>query len=99
MLDIFTKTDRPNPMSIGHGAVEDVFKAIDHALENGPFLLGETFSAADVVFGSTLNFAMSFGAFEKKDAYVAYVERLTSRAAYKSTEQKEARYTEQLDWA
>ena len=99
MLDKFSNTEHPNPGSIGHGRVDDVLTAIDRALENGPYLLGDTFTTADLVFGSTLNFALMFGAFDKKPAYVDYVERLMSRPAAQRADEKNAGFMSELGWA
>ena len=98
MLDKLSDTDRTNPMSAGHGRVTDVLAAVDHALENGPYLLGETFSAADVVFGSTLNFALMFGVFDKTDLRAAYVERLMSRPAAQKAAELNLAYAKQFGW-
>lgn len=98
MLDKFAGTVRENPASTGHGLVEDVLKSIDTALANGPYLLGDTFSAADVVFGGTLNFALMFGAFDKKPAYVEYTERLMARPAVIRANEKNAAYIKELGW-
>ena len=92
MLDKLSDTDRTNPMSAGHGRVTDVLAAVDHALENGPYLLGETFSAADVVFGSTLNFALMFGVFDKTDL------RLMSRPAAQKAAELNLAYAKQFGW-
>ena len=91
MLDKLTGVNRDNPQSVGHGLVEDVLKTIDHALDQGPYLLGETFSAADVVFGSTLNFAVMFGAFDKKPAYEQYLTRLQERPAFRAAAARDAK--------
>lgn len=96
MLDKFSGNVRENPASIGHGLVDDVLGAIDKSLENGPYLLGDKFSTADVVFGSTLNFALMFGAFDKKPLYTDYVERLMSRPAAKRAQEKNAQYMKEL---
>ena len=98
MLDKFSSTTRENPGSVGHGLVTDVLGAIDKALENGPYLLGDQFSAADVVFGSTLNFAMMFGAFDKKPLYTEYTERLMARPAAKSSHKKNTAYMSDFGW-
>ncbi|GJL94208.1 MAG: glutathione S-transferase [Hyphococcus sp.] len=98
MLDKFSGTVRENPSSAGHGSVEDVLGAIDQALETGPYLLGEKFSAADVIFGSTLNFALMFGAFDKKPLYTEYVDRLLARPAAKRSHEKNEAYANDLGW-
>ena len=98
MLDTLTNTERPNPGSIGHGLVNDVLTAIDRALGEGPYLLGDKFTAADVVFGSTLSFALMFGAFDKKPAYVEYVDRLMSRSAAQHANEKDSAFASELGW-
>ena len=98
MLDAFSGQKRENPASTGHGLVEDVLKSIDAALETGPFLLGDNFSAADVVFGGTLNFALMFGAFEKKPAYVEYTQRLMSRPAVAAGNAKNVTWMKEMGW-
>jgi glutathione S-transferase len=67
--------------SVGYGSYEEVVDAAEIALRNGPYLLGDQFSAADVYFGSAIGFFMQFGSFEARPAFTAYVERLTSRPA------------------
>lgn len=96
MLDKFSGTVRDNPSSAGHGLIEDVLRMIDHALQDGPWLLGEQFTAADIVFGSTLNFAVMFGAFDQKPAYADYLERLLARAGYQAAQEKDNEWAAQM---
>lgn len=96
MLDKFTGLKRENPGVVGHGTEGDVLRTMKLAIGDGPYLLGEKFTAADVVFGSTLNFAMMFGAIEKQEPFVSYTERLTSRPAYRRAMEKNADYMKEL---
>lgn len=96
MLDALSGVERQNPASVGHGLVGDVVSAAERALDQGPYLLGETFSAADVVFGSTLNFAVMFGAFEKKPAYEQYLARLRERPAFKAAAAQDAQWASEM---
>ena len=78
---------RPDPESksaSGYGSYDDVLLSLKTALAKGPFILGETFSAADVYVGSELNWAMMFGAPGiKGDAvFEDFVARVTARRAY-----------------
>ncbi len=98
MIDIFNKRRNENPASIGYGNSEIVIAAAKSALENGDYILGDTFSAADVVFGSTLNFAMMFGAFEKEEPFVSYTERLMARPAVQRCNEKNAAIMKDLGW-
>ena len=96
MLDKLSKANRENSGATGHGTEEDVLSAIKSALANGPFILGETFSAADIVFGSTLNFAIMFGAVANEDPFKSYVERLRERPAFTRAQEINTQYMKQL---
>lgn len=96
MMDIFNKRQNENPASIGYGNADQVIEVAKSALTNGPYLLGDQFSAADVVFGSTLNFAMRFGAFEKEEPFTSYVAALTARPAFVRAMEKNAQYMKEL---
>lgn len=75
----------------GWGTYEDMLDTISGAIGDGPFLLGETFSMADVVFGGTLGFMTMFDMIEKRPEYMAYVERLNARpASVRAREKNEA---------
>lgn len=99
MMDIFMKRKNENPGSIGYGNSDLVIAAAKTALLKGPYILGDTFSAADVVFGSTLNFAMMFGAFEKSDPFKSYVDRLMARPAALRCNEKNAHYMKEMGLA
>jgi len=51
------------------------------ALEAGPYLMGEQFTAADVVVGSTLRWGLMFKLLPGRPEFVSYVERLEERPA------------------
>ena len=51
------------------------------ALTPGPHLLGEQFTAADVVVGSLLRWGMMFGFVPKRPEFESYVGRLNARPA------------------
>jgi glutathione S-transferase len=55
-----------------------------------PFWLGEQFSVADVLWGSSLLWVTSFGIFEKTPEIAAYIERVTSRPAFRKAQADEA---------
>jgi glutathione S-transferase len=52
-------------------------------LGNGPYFLGKTFSAADVIVGYDLALAGKAGLLKGHPALEAYLERVTSREAFK----------------
>ena len=57
MVQLATKIEM-NPAAAGWGEAQRVFDVLDAALTKGPWILGDTFSAADIVIGSGLNFAV-----------------------------------------
>lgn len=88
MLDRLGKVTRENAASAGHGDYERVMASIEQALAEGPWILGEKFSAADVVMGSTLFFATMFGAIPKEGRVKDYVDRIAARPAHQAMVRK-----------
>ena len=80
---------RPEEMRVGLIADEAritfarVARPAEQQLERTPFVLGETFSAADVILGATLAWARSLKMLEQFPNAKAYVERLVARPAFK----------------
>ena len=60
-----------------------VARVLEHALEGKSFLLGEQFSAADVMIGSIAGWAGSMKLLEGLPQLQNYVARLTSRPAFR----------------
>ena len=75
---------------VGWGSHEAMLSAIESAVAKGPFLLGDTFSMADVVFGATLRFMLMFKMIEPRPAFTAYAERQMSRPAFQRSEARNA---------
>lgn len=73
------------PAQAGWGDFDRVFDAIDEALvAGGPWILGERFSAADVLIGGDLYFGSEgMKIVALKPASAAYVKRCTERPAFK----------------
>ena len=67
--------------STGFGKFEEAESAIARALEAGPYILGEKFSAADILYGSACQFFKG-NIFPARKCYDDYVARLTERPAY-----------------
>ncbi|HNR77508.1 MAG TPA: glutathione S-transferase family protein [Parvularculaceae bacterium] len=96
MLDRLGKVTRENATAAGHGDYERVMASINQALSTGPWLLGEKFSAADVVMGSTLFFATMFGAIPKEGRVKDYVERVAARPAHQAMVKKNAELSKEM---
>lgn len=66
---------------VGYGCFEDAVDGAEQALKAGDYILGDTFSAADVYFGSAIGFFLQWGAIERRPAFEAYAARLQARPA------------------
>jgi len=73
-----------------------MLRTLKAGLEQGPYLLGDTFSAADVVVGATTRFGVMFGAIPKESPLTDYLARLSERPAFKRAEALEAREGERF---
>jgi glutathione S-transferase len=87
---------RENTTAAGHGDFERVMASIEQALSNGPFILGDKFSAADIVMGSTLFFATMFGAIPKEGRVKDYVDRIAARPAHQTMVRKNGEQTKAM---
>ena len=67
---------------IGYGTFAKVMDALDAAVGRGNFLVGDSFSAADVYVGSAIGFGMMFGTIENRPAFGQYWQRLSTRPAF-----------------
>ena len=66
---------------IGYGRLEQVIDALEAAVSHGPYLVGDSFTAADIYVGSHIGFGMQFGTIEKRPAFERYWQRLETRPA------------------
>ncbi|MDX1555424.1 MAG: glutathione binding-like protein, partial [Xanthomonadales bacterium] len=73
---------KPNPTQHGWGSFELMIETLEQGLNPGPWLLGDEFSAADVLVGSSLNFMRMFGVLPDKPLLSGYVDRCLARPAY-----------------
>jgi glutathione S-transferase len=82
MIQIFTKIDVPTSTA-AWGCATQVFDVLDAALEKGPFLLGDMFSAADIMIGSGLNFATRlFKMVPARPSFERYIDACSARPAF-----------------
>jgi glutathione S-transferase len=82
MVQIATKLEM-NSVAAGWGDSQRVLDVLDAALEKGPWLLGDTFSAADIAVGSGLNFAVRlFKMVPSRPSYDRYIDNCMARPAF-----------------
>ncbi len=83
----------PAPRStLGFGDFETVMDVLAQAAAAaGPYLMGEQFTAADVIIGSQLRWGMRFGLIPQRPELSAYVSCLEKRPALERATAKDAR--------
>ena len=79
----------------GWGSFDAVLTAIERAVADRQYLLGDSFSMADVVLGGTLRYMLAFKLIEPRPAFTAYAERLGARPALKRAEARNAAIVEE----
>jgi glutathione S-transferase len=66
---------------IGYGTYAAVIDALEGAVSQGDYIVGDRFTAADVYVGSHIGFGLQFGTIEKRPALERYVARIKARPA------------------
>ena len=69
----------PRRAMLGYGDFDTVMDVTAKAVAKGPYLMGEQFTAADVVVGSTLRWGMMFS-LARRPEFTAYVDRCRASA-------------------
>ena len=76
--------------SCGWGNYETMLQVLEKGLKQGPWVMGEQFTAADVLLGSSINFMKQFGLLEDNEALDSYLQRCLERPAYQAALAREA---------
>ncbi len=69
------------PSMLPYGTYDATIEALAGALAKGPYLLGEQFSAADIVIGSGVRWMLMFKLLPERPEFTAYASRLAARPA------------------
>lgn len=79
-VDMALKRETP-PSMAGWGKPSDVLDTVAAALTPGPWLLGDRFTAADVMMGCGISYMLGFKVLPEQPAFVDYAARLEARPA------------------
>ena len=66
---------------VGYGDLDAVVDTLEQAVTAHDYLAGDRFTAADVYAGSQVIWGAMFGSLPKRDAFDAYIARVTQRPA------------------
>lgn len=88
-IDLSLKRETPASMA-GWGRPEDALDALSASLIPGPWILGDTYSAADVLIASGVSYMLGFNVLPERPEYLAYAERLEARPARQAAKAADA---------
>ena len=90
VIDRSTQKD-PAPLSMSpYADFDTMFKTLTGQLAKGPYLLGERFSAADVLWGGALTWTTMFKLVPELPVITSYVQRASARPAVARVKAKDA---------
>jgi glutathione S-transferase len=79
VTDLALKREPGSPAMMSYGTYDATIDALTGALAKGPYILGETFSAADVIVGSGVRWMLKFKLLPERREFTSYAERLGER--------------------
>ena len=85
----FPRKEEPRRGVLGYGDFDSVMDVLAQAVVKGPFLMGDQFTAADVVIGANIRWGMHFKMIPERPEFAAYVARLSARPAFQRAEAKD----------
>jgi len=90
LIDRSMQRAPPPPSRSPYGSWDDVFNALSAQLAAGPWLLGERFTAADVLWGIALDWTTQFGLVPDTPVIRAFIDRVAARPAVQRAAAKDA---------
>ena len=82
LVDKSLKRDPAPPATSPYGDYDTMMKTLIDQLGDGPYLLGERFTAVDVLWGTALRWTTMFKLVPETPVVTAYIARVTSRPAF-----------------
>lgn len=92
---VFPRKEQPRRAALGYGDYDTAMNVVAQAVAKGPYLMGEQFTAADVVIGSNIRWGMIFKMVPERTEFTAYAERIAARPAARRAEAKDAELAKQ----
>ncbi|RUL63350.1 glutathione S-transferase family protein [Dyella dinghuensis] len=95
VVDRSSKREPVAPSTSPYGTWDDVYNTVTGQLEKGPYLLGERFTAADVLWGGALHWMALFKIMPETPAVRTYIDRVVTRPAIQRAAAKDVEYAAQ----
>lgn len=90
MTDKALHREPPPRMMSPYNDAETVLRVIEAQLAQGPYLLGEALTAADILWGNALGWMREFGLVQPAPTTAAYIDRMGTLAAFDRSRQIDA---------
>ena len=90
LIDRAMKRETAAPSTSPYGDFDTMFKTLTDQLGQGPYLLGDTFTAVDVLWGTALTWTTKFGLVPQTAVTQAYMDRVNARPAVARVRQIDA---------
>jgi len=85
----FPRAGETRREALGYGDFDTTMDVLAKAVTRGPFLMGDRFTAADVVIGSTVRWGTMFKMLPERKEFADYVARFVDRPAAKRAQAKD----------
>jgi glutathione S-transferase len=89
IIDKMLKREPGDRGAIGWGNIDLVLDTVSKAVEKGPFLFGDHFTAADLIIGGGLRWGMMMKNIAPRPEFTAYAQRVGDRPAAKRANAKD----------
>jgi glutathione S-transferase len=99
MIDRAQKREVEMRAMSAYGSYDEVVATVRAQLAKGPYILGETFTAADLLWGAALRWMTMFGLLEATPEISAYIERFVARPAVQKIDAEDRELAAQQDAA
>lgn len=85
----YPRSGEPPRAALGYGDFDTTMNVLADAVTPGPFLMGDRFTAADVVIGSNVRWGTIFKMIPERKEFADYVGRLVDRPAAKRAQARD----------
>jgi glutathione S-transferase len=74
---------------LGYGDFDTTMNTVAAAVAKSPWLMGEQFTAADVIIGANIRWGMMFKMMPERPEFTAYAARIAARPAVQRADAKD----------
>lgn len=90
LVDRSQKREPASPSMSPYGDYDTMLKTLTNQLAKGPYILGEKFTAADVLWGTALTWTTMFNLVPATPVIQSYIDRINARPAFVRVKARDA---------